>query len=112
MPDCDLNRIYQIDRNTLGLAWADGRESRIPVRDLRIQCPCAHCVDEVTGERILDEDLVLEDVHPVTIEPVGRYALRIHWSDGHDTGIYPFERLRALCPCEKCAGSGGRGITG
>ncbi len=89
-----IRSIKQIDEMTLGIDWADGRESHIPVRDLRIQCPCAHCVDEMTGERVLDEDLVLEDVHPITIEPVGRYALRVKWSDGHDTGIYTFQFLR------------------
>ena len=36
------------------------------------------------------------DVHPTQIRPVGRYALQIAWSDGHDSGIYPFERLREL----------------
>jgi DUF971 family protein len=35
-------------------------------------------------------------VHPLKIEPVGRYAIQIDWSDGHSTGIYPFRRLREL----------------
>jgi DUF971 family protein len=39
---------------------------------------------------------VPDDVHPVRIQPVGRYAIQIDWSDGHQSGIYPFERLRAL----------------
>jgi DUF971 family protein len=36
------------------------------------------------------------------VELVGQYALQFEWSDGHRTGIYSFERLRQLCPCEDC----------
>jgi DUF971 family protein len=35
---------------------------------------------------------------------VGNYALTFTWSDGHATGIYPYDRLRGLCPCLECAG--------
>lgn len=34
---------------------------------------------------------------------VGSYAVQLRWQDGHDTGIYTFELLRRLCPCEECA---------
>ena len=63
---------------------------------LRLACCCAQCVDEWTGEGRLDAAAVPQDVHPVRIQPVGRYAIQIQWSDGHDAGIYPFERLREL----------------
>ena len=43
-----------------------------------------------------DPASVPEDVHPLKLETVGRYALQIDWSDGHSTGIYPFRRLREL----------------
>lgn len=81
---------------TLVVAWADGHESRIDVRELRLACGCAHCVDEWTGDGRLDASSVPEDVHPLRIEPVGRYAIQIAWSDGHESGIYPFRRLREL----------------
>ena len=80
----------------LAIAWQDGPESFYPVRQLRLACGCARCVDEWTGEGLLDEASVPADVKPVKIENVGRYALQILWSDGHETGIYPFRRLRAL----------------
>ena len=81
------------------IRWAGGHESIFPARELRMACPCAACVDEFTGTiRIINSE-VPQDVHPVTIEPVGRYAISIHWSDGHHTGIYSFDRLRAMCPC-------------
>ncbi|HSD78791.1 MAG TPA: DUF971 domain-containing protein [Solirubrobacteraceae bacterium] len=81
---------------TLLVTWADGHESRLDVRELRLACGCAHCVDEWTGAERLDESSVPADVHPLRIEPVGRYAIQIAWSDGHESGIYPFRRLREL----------------
>ena len=88
--------IRQHDARTLGITWADGHESRLDVRELRLACGCAVCVDEWTGEERLDRGSVPEDVHPIRIEPVGRYAIQIEWSDGHGSGIYPFKRLREL----------------
>ena len=66
------------------------------MRALRLACACARCVDEWSGAGRLDPATVPEDVHPLRIESVGRYAIQIHWSDGHDSGIYPFRRLRDL----------------
>jgi DUF971 family protein len=60
-------------------------------------------VDEMTGERTLRPESVPEGVHPLAIRYVGRYALGFDWSDGHTTGIYPFEYLRDLCPCAECS---------
>ena len=87
------------------IQWRDGHESVYPARTLRLRCPCAGCVDEVTGEMRLRESMVPADVHPLTIGAVGRYAMAIRWSDGHATGIYAFDRLRAWCPCAACRGS-------
>ena len=70
--------------------------STYDVRALRLDCGCAKCIDEWTGAGTLDPDSVPADVHPLKIESVGRYAIQIRWSDGHDTGIYPFRRLREL----------------
>ncbi len=36
------------------------------------------------------------------VEPVGSYALQIKWNDGHQSGIYSFDHLRSVCPCEEC----------
>jgi DUF971 family protein len=88
--------IRQQGPRALAITWADGRESVYDVRALRLSCGCAVCVDEWTGEGRLDPARVPEDVHPLRIEAVGRYAIQIAWSDGHDTGIYPFARLREL----------------
>ena len=89
-------RIRQASPSELAITWQDGHESIYPVRELRLACGCAVCVDEWTGEDRLDPASVPEDVRPLKIESVGRYALQIQWSDGHETGIYPFRRLRTL----------------
>ena len=88
--------IKQASPRELEILWADDVRSTFPVRELRLACTCAHCVDEWTGENKLDPGQIPEDVHPVRVRTVGRYALNIVWSDGHESGIYPFERLRDL----------------
>ncbi|MBI3088369.1 MAG: DUF971 domain-containing protein [Candidatus Omnitrophica bacterium] len=82
--------------------WQDGHESVYPGRSLRLNCPCAGCVDEVTGERVVIASSVSADVKPLGIQLVGNYAISIQWSDGHRTGIYAFDLLRKLCPCANC----------
>jgi ATP-binding protein involved in chromosome partitioning len=94
--------IEQAGPATLRIRWGDGHESLYPVRPIRLACRCAHCIEETTGVPLLDPDTIPDDVRPVNIATVGRYAIRIEWSDGHDTGIYPYDHLRALCPC--CTG--------
>jgi ATP-binding protein involved in chromosome partitioning len=95
-PSATPKEIAQKSASELLIRWADGAESVYEVRALRLACGCAACIDEWSGKNTLDPASVPADVHPVKIESVGRYAIQIEWSDGHMTGIYPFERLRAL----------------
>ena len=88
--------IGRANQHDVRIRWSDGSESVYLARTLRLKCPCAMCVDENTGLRILKEPGIPLDVHPVKIEPVGRYGITIHWSDGHNTGIYTWEHLHAL----------------
>jgi ATP-binding protein involved in chromosome partitioning len=81
---------------SLRIVWADGHVSEYAPRDLRLNCRCAGCIDEFTGKPLLDPARVPADIHPTAIHYVGRYALAFRWSDGHDTGIYPFELLREI----------------
>lgn len=80
----------------LTLGWSDGTFTLYPSHQLRLDCPCAACVDEWTGEKLLDEASIPNDVKPATIYTVGRYAIGIGFSDGHKGGIYTYERLRKL----------------
>lgn len=93
------------DGQALEIQWEDGHVSVFDPRYLRLHCPCAGCVDEMTGRRTLLPEMVPEDVYPKAIHHVGRYALQFVWSDGHDTGFYTFETLRALCSCPECTGN-------
>ncbi len=91
-----------IENGVLGIDWSDGHQGRYPIRELRLHCPCAACTDEWTGELKLQPDDVPLLMMMQDVEPVGRYALRFTFSDGHDTGIYSFSFLRKLCQCRQC----------
>ena len=88
--------IGRANEHDVKIRWNDGTEAVYPARFLRLECPCAVCVDELTGRRRLQPATIPDDIHPASIEPVGRYAIQVYWSDGHSTGIYTWERLRAL----------------
>ncbi len=94
--------ISRTNASHIKIVWQDGHESMYPARELRLQCPCAGCVDEMTGHVRLVATSVPADVQPVKMDVAGRYGVAIVWSDGHRTGIYAFDRLRAMCPCKAC----------
>jgi DUF971 family protein len=76
------------------IAWQDGRATEHAAFELRADCPCAGCVDEISGKRTLRREDVDPEVGAVAATQVGRYAVQFQWSDGHTTGIYAYERLR------------------
>ena len=76
--------------------WDDGKKGTVVFHALRCACPCASCVDEWTGVKRLDDQTVPADIHPIATGTIGRYALHVTWSDGHNSGIYAFDRLRDL----------------
>lgn len=98
-----------IDRNqgVLAITWLDQHVSTYALRWLRANCPCATCREE-RRNAALNSDLLMLTAGPppstqVTgAELVGNYAVRLQWSDGHDSGIYPFSLLRSCCPCSHC----------
>jgi ATP-binding protein involved in chromosome partitioning len=97
---------YAITRRDDGILieWREGGHTGFfPARALRLACPCAACVEEMTGRPLLDPARVPDDVRPARLDLVGGYGLQVTWSDGHATGIYTFERLLASCPCSECA---------
>lgn len=87
--------IEESDRE-ITINWSDGAETRYTAVQLRRQCPCATCVDEWTGEKILAASAVPEDISFDHVSIVGRYALNFHFTDGHDTGIFSFKYLHDL----------------
>ena len=84
------------DGTKLRIRWDDGVTSEYVPLYLRLLCPCAGCVDEMTGIRTLAPERLDQSVYPTAIHYVGRYALQLVWSDGHETGFYTFEYLREL----------------
>jgi len=95
--------IHRAD-DAVTITWTEDHVGVYPARALRLACPCAGCVEEMSGQPLLDPASVREDVVPLRLSLVGAYAIRIDWSDGHSTGIYTYEYLRSLCPCERCVG--------
>jgi DUF971 family protein len=78
----------------LTIEWKDGAVTKFPFFALRDGCPCAACVDELTGRKTLDPKSIPTNIHILKCEYVGNYAIRIDWSDGHNSGIYSFRFLR------------------
>lgn len=78
------------------ITWADGHVSEYDAKTLRRECRCAACRHELTGERLLDPATVPDNLTILKAEILGQYALGFLFSDGHSTGIYPFDTLRAL----------------
>jgi DUF971 family protein len=76
--------------------WDDGKESRFAPKWLRARCPCAECVEEWSGKRVVGDGQVREDVRPRGMNQIGRYAMQIEWTDGHNTGIYSWDYLLKL----------------
>ncbi|MDX8387589.1 MAG: DUF971 domain-containing protein [Ghiorsea sp.] len=83
-------------RNTLKtgiveMDWEDGHKSEFSHEFLRVHCPCASCVGHTPEQAKVIAGK--ENVRTTLIEQVGNYAIRIAFDDGHDSGIYTFERL-------------------
>ncbi len=89
-------QIIEESDSELSINWSDEAETKYNAADLRRACPCAGCVNEWTGEKMLKTETVADDLSFSSISIVGRYALNFHFSDGHDTGIYSFDYLRKL----------------
>jgi ATP-binding protein involved in chromosome partitioning len=96
MPSTPPVAIQRRDDGIL-ITWsADAAPVLVPARALRLACPCAECVEEMTGQQILEPARVPEDVRPMRLDLVGSYALRVRWSDGHATGLFTWAKLREV----------------
>jgi DUF971 family protein len=93
--------IKRLGKEGLEITWSDGHHGIYPNRYLRDNCPCASC-REGKPRRLLPIVGHPGEIYPLQIGVVGRYAISIAWSDRHDTGIYSYDTLRQLCPCEPC----------
>ncbi len=78
-------------KSELGITFDDGTVGRLPAEFLRVVSPSA----EVQGHSPSERKLVpgKRDVTIRAIEPIGNYAVRLVFSDGHDTGLYSWHYL-------------------
>jgi DUF971 family protein len=96
--------LQKTEQRTLNIVWSDGTEHEIPFFALRKGCHCAHCNEERINPKPAPPPgqlnvLSAAEARPLDIEvmhPVGNYAYSIHFSDGHQAGIYTFELLREI----------------
>lgn len=90
-----IKKIYQKDNTTFSIEWSDGYVVNYRLGALQKRCPCAQCYDSNTGKQ--HEHAALDpDVRAVRLMNVGRYALRIQFTNGCSKGIYSFAMLRQL----------------
>jgi DUF971 family protein len=105
MEPLELNVSKLGEKETISILWSDGHKSNYDAFSLRSSCPCAMCQGEpgIFGRTYSAPKAdVGRNVVPEAIEPIGKYGLKITWSDGHNLGIYTFEYLRKLCECADC----------
>lgn len=95
----------KIKEQRLIVDWNDDTRSEYSLAVLRRHCPCASCRTERAEQddnplKVLKSDP--SGVHVIDARLVGKYGIRFHWSDGHNTGIFDFRFLRSLD--KRCAG--------
>lgn len=97
--------------NGIKIDWKDGHHSEYGLTYLRDKCPCATCTgahgtpprEPESAQPDNPFQMYKPKLKMLSVEPVGNYAIRIAWSDGHSSGIYSYEHFRAICPCPECA---------
>jgi DUF971 family protein len=101
MSDADATRADTIDvdrANGLTVVFGDGHSCFFANDELRRNCPCASCRDlRNAGEEAWPRDGAPATIQAVNAELVGNWGISFAWSDGHATGIFPFDSLRSWC---------------
>jgi DUF971 family protein len=105
-------RVKKTEGTGVEIDWKDGHQSAWNFAWLRNACPCATCHEDrektgrLPGIAKPKEQTLLKmyepPVRPLEVTPVGKYALKFKWSDGHESGIYSWDYLRRVCQCERC----------
>jgi DUF971 family protein len=105
-------RVMKTEGTGVEIDWKDGHRSKWNFAWLRNACPCATCHEEreKTGRPVGEAKpkaaslLMMYEApaRPVEVTPVGKYAIKFKWNDGHEAGIYSWEYLRRVCHCNAC----------
>ena len=107
MQHTDPEHIAIAKSSGIKIDWKDGHRSEYSLRYLRDHCPCATCTG-AHGEpppppqRPDPLQLYKPRLKMDKVEPVGQYAIRIHWNDAHNAEIYSYDYFREICPCAEC----------
>lgn len=91
-----VKKIVQKDAHHFRIEWEDGYVQQFKLSDLQRNCPCASCIDEFTGQKLLDPNSVDDHVKATRLMNVGRYGLRVKFTSGCSMGIYSFNMLRQM----------------
>lgn len=115
-----VNEIKPLDitadrtKKVLTIHWSDGHISNYPFHLLRAACPCAVCRGGHENMRPEPDEAVFDIQLPDSpatrmknLAAVGSYGLMFEWQDGHHDGIFHWNFLRLLCPCESCRKNSG-----
>ena len=86
---------YHKKSRVLDIAFGDDRRCQLTAEFLRVYSPSAEVRGHGTDQAVLQ--IGKEDVGIDRIEPVGNYAVRLYFDDGHDTGLYSWEELDRFC---------------
>ena len=84
------------DEGAIHLTYPNGKRIDVENRALRLNCMCALCVNELTGQKLINPSKIRQDIAPTEVVPLGNYALGITWNDGHSSGIYPYALIESL----------------
>jgi len=85
------------DAETITLTWPEtGETATVSNIELRKACSCALCIDEMTRAPLLDPKAIPQDIHAEKVGIIGNYAVTVDWSDGHNTGFFPYSTFRDL----------------
>ncbi|MFP6616909.1 MAG: P-loop NTPase [Candidatus Hydrogenedentota bacterium] len=88
--------VVSFQEGFIHVEWPDGETDQIPNKKVRIACQCASCIEEYTGELLLDPSSVSDNIQATGVQVLGNYAASIAWDDGHSSGIFTWNRLREI----------------
>jgi len=100
-------RVDKTGGTGMSIEWRDGHASKWSFAWLRAACPCATCNEErekdgreigiAKPKPLVALPMYEAPARPVEVTPVGKYAIRFKWNDGHEAGLYSWDYLRNAC---------------
>ncbi len=100
-------RVDKTGGTGMTIEWRDGHASQWTFAWLRAACPCATCNEErekdgreigvAKPKPVATLPMYEAPARPIEVTPVGKYAIRFKWNDGHEAGLYSWDYLRNAC---------------